>query len=120
MNGDLCIAPQAATLDLAPGARRAPSGPAQPSTRNLTIQPPAATPPPVLVPAVARQDETMRLRSLLTDPGVHVNMVHDQESGRTVLRVQDATTGEVVDQIPSEELLRLYATMRESLIDERA
>ena len=120
MNGDLSIAPQAATLDLTPSARRAPSGPVQPTTRNLTIQPPAPTAPPVLVPAVARQDETARLRSLLTDPGVHVNMVHDKASGRTVLRVKDATTGEVVDQIPSEELLRLYATMRESLVDERA
>jgi FlaG protein len=120
MNGHLSIAPQPATLDLPPSARRALSGPVQPTTRDAIIQPPAPTTPPVLVPAVARQDETARLRSLLTDPRMHVNMVRDQASGRTVLSVKDATTGEVVDQIPSEELLRLYATMRESLVDERA
>jgi uncharacterized FlaG/YvyC family protein len=37
-----------------------------------------------------------------------------------VLQVQSLATGEVVEQIPSEELLRLYASMRESLVDERA
>ena len=114
------IAPQPASLDLVPSARRALSGPVQPITPDAVSQPPAAIMPPVLVPAVAQPAEAARLKSLLTDPGVQVNMLRDEATGRTVLRVKDVTTGEVVDQIPSDELLRLYATMRESLVDECA
>ncbi len=120
MNGDLSIAPQPTTLDLAPSARRALSGPVQPTTNDAIIQPPAATTPPVLVPAVARHEEAARLKALLTDPSMQVSTLHDEATGRTVLRVKSRTTGEVVDQIPSEELLRFYATMRELLVDERA
>jgi flagellar protein FlaG len=114
MNGDLSIAPQSATLDLALSARRALSGPVQPN------QPPVPVTEPVLVPAIAQHAEAARLKSLLTDPRVQVNMLRDETTGRTVLRVKDVSTGDVVDQIPSEELLRLYATLRESLVDERA
>lgn len=66
-----------------------------------------------------RQQEVARLKSLLTDPNMRVSTHHDRESGRVVLRVQRAETGELVEQIPSGKLLRLYAMMRESLIDEQ-
>jgi uncharacterized FlaG/YvyC family protein len=45
---------------------------------------------------------------------------HDRSTGRTILQVQSRATGEVIEQIPSEALLQLYAAMRETLVDERA
>ncbi|MDF2782274.1 MAG: FlaG protein [Geminicoccaceae bacterium] len=51
---------------------------------------------------------------------MRVSTHHDDDSDRVVLRVQSLSTGQVVEQIPSEELLRLYATLRQSLVDERA
>ena len=43
-----------------------------------------------------------------------------EASGHLVLRVQDQATGELVEQIPADALLRLYAALRESLVDEQA
>jgi len=60
------------------------------------------------------------LRTLLTDPAMRVSTHEDEASGRTVLEVRSRATGEVIEQIPSEALLRLYAAMREPLVDERA
>jgi FlaG protein len=114
MNGDLAIAPQSATLDLAASARRALSGPVRPNLPQAPLTAPWSVPP------VVQQAEAARLKALLTDPGVQVNMLRDEATGRTVLRVKDVSTGDVVDQIPSEELLRLYTTLRESLVDEHA
>jgi uncharacterized FlaG/YvyC family protein len=39
----------------------------------------------------------------------------DTESGRSVYRVADRTTGEVLMQSPAEELLRFYASSRVAL-----
>jgi uncharacterized FlaG/YvyC family protein len=64
--------------------------------------------------------EAGRLKALVTDPGLRVSMYQDEASGRVVMQVVSRATGEVVDQIPAEELLRLYSAMRESLLDERA
>ncbi len=100
-----------------PGARR----------RRPTVPPPAAcslrsgtAPRPSSRAAGDQPFEAARLKALLTDPGMRVSTHHDDDSGRVVLRVQSLATGEVVEQIPSEELLRLYATLRQSLVDERA
>jgi uncharacterized FlaG/YvyC family protein len=74
----------------------------------------------MLVAAVGEHDQAARLRALLTDPNVHVSTHLDDTTGRFVLQVESLDTGKVVEQIPSEELLRLYATLRKSLVDERA
>lgn len=39
----------------------------------------------------------------------------DEESGKTVIKVVNADTAELVRQIPSEEVLRLSETIRESI-----
>jgi hypothetical protein len=119
MHGDLSIAPQAAALDLMPNARRAPAAPNRPSTGGMLAAKRDSAAPQQ--PAAGDQPfEAARLKALLTDPGMRVSTHHDDDSDRVVLRVQSLTTGEVVEQIPSEELLRLYATLRQSLVDERA
>jgi hypothetical protein len=120
MNGDLSIAAQPAPLDLAPSVRRTSTGPAHPTTRDLVTRLPAGAASPLAVAGVGEQDEAARLKTLLTDPEVQVSTHLDDATGRFVLQVQSLVTGEVVEQIPSEELLRLYASTRESLVDERA
>jgi hypothetical protein len=119
MNGDLSIAAQP-PLDPAPNVRRAFSGPSQPTTRDAVTRPSIAAPAATFVAAVGEHDEAARLKALLTHPEVQVSTHLDDGSGRFVLQVESLRTGELVEQIPSEELLRLYASLRESLVDERA
>ena len=67
-----------------------------------------------------QQIEVAHLRTLLTDPAMRVSTHEEEASGRTVLEVRSRATGEVIEQIPSEALLRLYAAMGEPVVDERA
>ena len=60
-----------------------------------------APPPPDIAAAVRRLNQLMAERQ--RDLAFHV----DEASGRTVITVLDATTSEVVRQIPSEEVLAL-------------
>jgi hypothetical protein len=64
--------------------------------------------------------EAGRLKALITDPGLRVSMHKDEASGRVVMQVVSRASGEVIEQIPAEELLRLYSALREPLLDERA
>ena len=119
MNGDLSIAPRTTALDPMPSARRPPVALDRPRTGGTLAPNRDSTATPQL--ATGEQPlEAARLKALLTDPGMRVSTHHDDGSDRIVLRVESLTTGEVVEQIPSEELLRLYATLRQSLVDERA
>jgi hypothetical protein len=120
MNGDLSIAAQPMPLDLAPSTRKASSGPTSPSTRDLVTRAPAGAASRRFVAAVGEHEKAARLKALLTAPEVQVSTHLDDASGRFVLQVHSLATGEVVEQIPSEELLRLYASLRESLVDESA
>jgi hypothetical protein len=119
MNADLSITPQAAGRDVAVSA----GAPRAPVTR------PTPPEPAVDISAALRQSaaadagpqaQAAHLRTLLTDPAMRVSTHEDEASGRTVLEVRSRATGEVIEQIPSEALLRLYAAMREPLVDERA
>ena len=114
MSGDLSILPQPARQELAAGAGTAQPPALRPSLRDGGGEPVAAMPDPVQLA------EAFRLRRLLTDPAMQVSTFQDEAADRTVLQVQSRATGEVIEQIPSEALLRLYSTMRESLVDERA
>jgi flagellar protein FlaG len=75
-----------------------------------------APPPPDITAAVRRLNELMaeRQRNL----AFHV----DDASGRTVITVLDATTSEVVRQIPSEEVLALARALEleRGLVDAHA
>ncbi len=119
MTGHLTVAAQPITPEPAP--RAAPPA-------GLSIEGrarPASLPQPDRAPAVHRSTDADRLqadrlRALVTDPGLRVSMHPDETSGRVVLQMVSRATGEVVDQIPAEELLRLYSALREPLLDERA
>jgi uncharacterized FlaG/YvyC family protein len=121
MTGNLTVAAQASAPELAPRARQTTHAsiamPARPEAQLQSGRPIAAERP--------RADdsdrlEATRLRALVTDPGVRVSLRQDEASGRVVVQVVSRGTGEVVDQIPAEELLRLYSALREPLLDERA
>lgn len=60
------------------------------------------------------------LRALISDKNMELKTYHDEASGRSVLEVSNQATGEVVSQYPSDELLRIYAALREPLIDKSA
>lgn len=98
--------------------------------RGTLDRPHAGAPPGVRPAGVAERalpnpagtaegQEAARLRSLLSDPAVRVSMHEDASSGHLVMQVEDRATGEMVEQIPSERLLRLYQSLRESLVDEQ-
>ncbi len=60
------------------------------------------------------------LRALIGNKNMQLKTFHDDASGRSVLEVSDQATGKVVSQYPSDELLRLYAALREPLFDQSA
>ena len=121
MTGHLTVGAQPVTPE--PSARAATR-----SAVSLESRPrPAAQPDPARPatldaarPPYADRLEAGRLKALVTDPGVRISMHPDEASGRVVLQVVSRATGDVVEQIPAEELLRLYSALREPLLDERA
>jgi flagellar protein FlaG len=62
----------------------------------------------------------VQIESYLRSVGREVQFSIDTASGRTVVSIRDTNTGEVVRQIPSEEVLRLAQSLGSqpnSLID---
>jgi uncharacterized FlaG/YvyC family protein len=73
---------------------------------------------PLAEPQTAAQlDEQLAraARALFPDRDVAVETLRDEPTGRIVVRVEDRLSGEVVAQIPPEDLLRFWAAMREGL-----
>lgn len=62
-------------------------------------------------------EKAERLRNQISDRNMQLTTYHDEASGHSVLEVTDQATGQVVTQYPSDELLRLYAALREPLVD---
>lgn len=60
------------------------------------------------------------LRALISDKNTQLRTYHDEASGHSVLEVSDQATGKVINQYPSDELLRLYAALREPFVDQNA
>jgi flagellar protein FlaG len=110
-------APQPKAASAATGSAAQPSGKVSaPAGEELPVPRPAPPPPVVDVDrAVARLNELMtsRRRSLRFDV--------DEGSGRTVITVINASTNEIVRQIPPEELLQLAHNLETfgSVIDAR-
>jgi flagellar protein FlaG len=125
MNGDLAIAPKPAVVERAPALAKVPSSGARSAPRNPSAElartgSAAADNPGQLQ---GDQQEGARLKALITDPNHRLSTQPDAVTGRVVLRVEDRATGELVEQYPAEELLRLYAAMRDSLgglVDQQA
>lgn len=76
----------------------------------------AATPVVQPAPAAAAQREpstaelkkaVKQLETFMQSMNRYLEFRIDQDSGRTVVTVKDTTTGDVIRQIPSEEVLRL-------------
>lgn len=88
-------APTTAQVD-APAAAQVAAPAVQPPAR------PKQAPPPVDIEAVARQLESF-MKRVSRELEFHV----DDASGRLVCTVRDAQTGDLIRQIPNEEVLRL-------------
>jgi flagellar protein FlaG len=82
---------------------------------------PAKPAPPVEVPKI--ESVTKQIDSFLRSFGRSINFRVDPGSGEMVVSVIDATTGEIIRQVPGEEALRLAQRIEDSLsamLDERA
>jgi uncharacterized FlaG/YvyC family protein len=113
MTGDLAVLPRPAMVERTPSAPAASQRP----TRGATIAGPSVDPRSTAGPERSSTEElgAARLRALLADPAVRVRAHRDDDSARVVLQVLDRATGEVIEQYPPDQLLRLYAALRQSL-----
>lgn len=108
------------TQELTKVAKKAPAGERVPAVEAAPAPAPPAEKPvqaPDAARAVARQIE-----AYLRSNGRSVEFSVDADSGRTVVSVRDKETGELIRQIPGDEVLRIAQAMKEltSLIDETA
>jgi flagellar protein FlaG len=77
--------------------------------------------PPIEVPKI--ESVTRQIDSFLRSIGRTINFRVDQGSGRMVISVLDATTGELIRQVPGEDALRLAESIEagmSALVDETA
>ena len=68
----------------------------------------------------ADRQKAEQLKAFIGDANMQLSTYHDEASGRSILEVRDQVTGDVVSQYPSEELIRLYASLRQTLVDQSA
>ena len=68
----------------------------------------------------ADRQKADQLKAFVDNANVRLNTYHDEASGRSILEVRDQITGDVVSQYPSEELIRLFASLRQTLVDQSA
>jgi len=96
-------------------ANVAPGNNASASGEDLPVRRPTA------MPAHDIEDIVRRLNELMAERERSLSFHVDQASGRTVITVVDATTHEVVRQIPSEEALVLARAVEKAgaLLDAR-
>ncbi|HEV7607934.1 MAG TPA: flagellar protein FlaG [Steroidobacteraceae bacterium] len=89
----------------------------------VSEQPKQAAKPvrPIEVPKI--ESVTRQIDSFLRSFGRSINFRVDPGSGEMIVSVIDATTGEVIRQVPGEEALKLAQRIEDSLsamLDERA
>ena len=106
-----------------PPAAKQPAANAQPAAaaaaaEQAPAKPKAPPPPSVDIEAVAKQLESF-LKRVSREREFHV----DGSSGRVVCSVRDSQTGDLIRQIPNEEVLRLAELAHDEtivLVSERA
>ena len=94
------------------------SGPAVEQTHAPAPSATTEPPQPVQTEAVAQE-----LREYASQHDIHLNFSVHEATGRTVIKVIDAETREVVREIPPEEILKLIVSIEEmagSLLDTKA
>ena len=77
--------------------------------------------PPIEVPKI--ESVTKQIDSFLRSNGRTLNFRVDTASGRMVVSVLDANTGELIRQVPGEDAIRLAESIEASMsmmVDERA
>jgi flagellar protein FlaG len=107
-----------------PAANAQPAANVQPAAKQAVAaaeapaKPKAPPPPPADIEAVAKQLESF-LKRVSRELEFHV----DGSSGRVVCSVRDSQTGDLIRQIPNEEVLRLAELAHDEtivLVSERA
>lgn len=102
-------------------------GSSQKRSTQIPVPQETAAPPKEqqIVPSTQKVQETVaavaaQIESYLRSTGRQVQFSIDNDSGRTVISVRDANTGDLIRQIPSEEALRLAQSLgvqQNALID---
>jgi flagellar protein FlaG len=105
------VQPLSAIPATMPTSRATGSSAAQRSPSPVSVQALNSNAAPS-APATRTAQETLaavavQIESYLRSVGREVQFRIDDESGRTVVSIRDANTGEVIRQMPSEEALRL-------------
>ncbi|MCC7464343.1 MAG: flagellar protein FlaG [Gammaproteobacteria bacterium] len=90
-------------------------GSPQPATAAATA--PAATAgapaaPALPDPSVRAQQAARQLQEYLQRNGHSMEFAVDQTTGRTIVRIYNRSSGELVRQVPSEEMVRIAALLR--------
>jgi len=68
---------------------------------------PVSTPPPTKPSAEQVQEAVREIRRVIEPVAQNLQFSVDDESGRTIVKIVDGSTKEVVRQIPSEEVLAI-------------
>jgi flagellar protein FlaG len=105
------------------GATVTPSPPAvaiERATPEKAVAPVKTPAPSAPAPAPAPTEEIMRavarqIESYLKANGRDLQFSVDQDTGRTVVTVRDASTGEIIRQIPDAEALRIAQSLDNQL-----
>jgi len=86
------------------------SRPATPQLASVEPQMPAVA-NAVEMDAAELESTLEEINSYLTEAGSSLSFIHDEASGRSAVQVLDAN-GEVIRQFPPQELLDVYARIR--------
>ena len=101
--------PKVLTGDAGAAAAPLPGGAGRvPDAVKASPVPPASTPSQPQKPSTEQIQQAVENLKRITQPiAQNLSFSVDESSGRTVIRVVDGTTNEVIRQIPSDEVLNL-------------
>lgn len=103
MSVDAMLSPQSsAVVGRQQGTKIANSG-----VTNAGVEIPTQSQPPPEQTSAAVRAAVQQIDSYLKSVGREVEFRVDEDTGRTVVTVRQAATGEVIRQIPNEEVLQL-------------
>jgi len=85
-----------------------PADPAPPAAVSPNPETAAAKPPQKTPPAAAAQAR----RAAVVPQNLRVSLDIDQDTHRVIATITDPETGEVIDQLPPENIVKLAASLR--------